>query len=188
MKKKLSYNSPVILSFVVLSGIALALNTITNGKANLTLFSTYHSSLIDPLTYLRFITHIFGHSSWEHYASNMIYILLLGPLLEEKYKSVRIVEIVVVTALATGLINYILFPDIVLCGASGVCFAFILLSSLTSFRKGEIPITFLLVAVIFIGQQVVNGLLVVDNVSNMAHIVGGIVGAVFGFAILKNKC
>jgi GlpG protein len=35
--------------------------------------------------------------------------------------------------------------------------------------------------VIFIGQQVYEGIAVQDNISNMAHIVGGIVGAVAGY-------
>ena len=47
------------------------------------------------------------------------------------------------------------------------------------------PVTFILVAVIYIGQQVIDGIAVRDNVSNMAHIVGGIVGAVLGYILNK---
>ena len=77
------------------------------------------------------------------------------------------------------------FPDAALCGASGVVFAFILLSSFTSFKEGEVPLTFILVALLFVGQEIVQGLMVVDNVSNMAHIVGGMVGAALGFKLNK---
>lgn len=86
-----------------------------------------------------------------------------------------------VTALATGIVNYIFFWNVALCGASGVVFAFIVLASFTGFRAGEIPLSFILVAIIFIGQQVYEGIAVQDNISNMAHIVGGIVGAVVGY-------
>ena len=72
-----------------------------------------------------------------------------------------------------------------LCGASGVCFAFILLSSFTSFREGEIPLTVILVAVIFLGQQIYEGIAYQDQISNMAHIFGGIVGGMIGFALNK---
>lgn len=51
-----------------------------------------------------------------------------------------------------------------------------LLSSFTSFKEGEIPITFILVAIFFIGQQIWEGITVQDNTSNRAHIVGGALG------------
>ena len=56
---------------------------------------------------------------------------------------------IAITAFITSFVNYIFFPSVALCGASGVVFAFILLSSFTSFKEGEIPITFILVAVFF---------------------------------------
>lgn len=64
-------------------------------------------------------------------------------------------------------------------------FAFIILASFTGFKEGEIPLTFILVAIIFIGQQVYEGIAVQDNISNMAHIVGGIVGAIVGYLLNK---
>ena len=81
--------------------------------------------------------------------------------------------------------NYIFFPSTALCGASGVVFAFILLSSFTNFKEGELPLTFVLVAVFFIGQQIWEGITVQDNISNMAHIVGGIIGGILGYGLNK---
>ena len=117
----------------------------------------------------------------------MTYILLLGPMLEEKYGSTRVLQVIVITALVTGLINYVFFWNVALCGASGVCFAFILLSSFTSFREGEIPLTVILVAIIFLGQQVYEGIVVQDNISNMAHIFGGITGGIIGYLLNKKS-
>ena len=108
-------------------------------------------------------------------------------LLEEKYGAKKLLGVIAAAALVTGLVNYFFFPNIALCGASGVVFAFILLTSFTNFKEGEIPVTFILVALIYIGQQVYQGIFVQDNISNMAHIVGGIVGAVFGYLLGKNK-
>ena len=116
-----------------------------------------------------------------------MYILLLGPMLEEKYGSAKILEVILTTALVTALVNYFLFPGIALCGASGVVFAFILLTSFTGFNEGEIPLTVILVAVIFIGQQVYEGIFLQDNVSNLSHIIGGIVGAVIGYQLNKRS-
>lgn len=184
-KKKITFNSPVILGFAALCFAAMVVNFLTAGMSNQLLFMTRRSSLLSPLTYIRFFTHIIGHSGWEHFIGNMSYILLLGPMLEEKYGSKKILEVMAVTALVTGLLNYLLFWNVALCGASGVVFAFILLTSFTSFKEGELPLTVILVAVIFIGQQVYEGLFVQDQVSNLSHIAGGVVGAVIGYYFNK---
>ena len=184
-KFKITFNSPIILGFAGICLIATFLNYVTLGISNELLFMTYHSSLSSPMTYLRFFTHVFGHADWTHFIGNMSYILLLGPMLEEKYSSAVLVEVIAITALITGLINYIFFWDVALCGASGVVFAFILMSSFTSFKEGEIPLTFVLVAGLYIGQQVVQGITLDDNVSNMAHIIGGMIGGASGYVLNK---
>ena len=187
MKRRITFNSPVVLSFVLMSLGVMVLNYLTAGVSNRLLFMTYHSSLASPLTYVRFFTHVLGHSGWSHYIGNMMYLLLLGPMLEEKYGSRAIIEVILITGLVTGLVTWLIFPNIALCGASGVVFAFIMMTSFTSFKEGEIPVTVILVAVIYIGQQIYEGLFVQDNISNMAHILGGIVGAVAGYTLNKKQ-
>ena len=188
MKKKfkITFNAPVVLTFVVICFIATILGIITQGRSTQAVFMTYHSSLKNPMTYIRFIIHVFGHLGWGHFIGNASYLLLLGPMLEEKYGSDRIIIVIAITALATGLINYIFFENVALCGASGVVFAFIVLASFTGFKAGEIPLTFILVVIIFIGQQVYEGITIQDNISNIAHIVGGIVGACVGYGLNKD--
>ena len=95
--------------------------------------------------------------------------------------------VVLATALTTGVVHFIFFPRVMLLGASGVVFAMILLSSFTCVKEGEIPLTFILVAVIYIGQQVYEGIFVQNNVSNLTHILGGMVGAALGYVMNKNK-
>ena len=169
-KLKITFNAPIILGFVMICFIATLPGVLSNGRIAQTLFMTYHSSLTNPRTYLRFIAHIFGHSGWSHFIGNASYLLLLGPMLEEKYGSKVLLEVMCITVVVTGLVNYIFFWNVGLCGASGVVFAFIILASFTGFKEG------MLVAVIFIGQQVYEGITVKDDISNMSHIVGGIVG------------
>ena len=148
---------------------------------------TYHSSLKKPMTYIRFITHVFGHDGWSHFIGNASNLLLLGPMLEEKYSSIAVIEIFGLTAIVTGLINYFIFPYVALCGASGIVFAFIILASFTGFKDGEIPLTFILVALIYIGQQIVDGILLADNVSNLSHIIGGLLGGIIGYSLNKKS-
>ncbi|MCR5835235.1 MAG: rhomboid family intramembrane serine protease [Lachnospiraceae bacterium] len=182
-KLKITFNSPAVLTFALLSFVAFLLNMMTNQASNRMLFMTYHSSLTDPLTYVRMFTHVLGHANWSHFIGNMSFILLLGPILEEKYGYGRIVEVILITAFITGVVHYIFFRNTSLLGASGVVFAFILLTSFTSFKKGEIPITFILIAVIYLGQQVSEAFFVTDNISNLSHIIGGVVGAFVGYTL-----
>lgn len=186
-KLKVSFNSPVILSFTILCFFAMILNFITRGFVNQIFFSVYRSSLLSPLTYVRFFGHVLGHAGWSHFFGNIMLILVVGPLLEEKYGSANMLFVILATAFTTGIVHFIFFPGIMLLGASGVVFALILLSSFTCVKEGEIPLTFILVAVIYIGQQVYEGIFVQDNVSNLTHILGGMVGAALGYVMNKNK-
>lgn len=186
-KLKVSFNSPVVLWFSIICLGALIAGIITQGATTTKFFSVYRSSLTSPLTWFRFIGHIFGHSNWEHFIGNITLLLVVGPMLEEKYGSSNILFVIFTTAIVTGVVNFIFFPRVQLLGASGVVFAFILLSSFTSIREGTIPVTFILVAIIYIGGQIYDGIFVRDNVSNLTHIIGGAVGSGLGYVLTKNK-
>jgi membrane associated rhomboid family serine protease len=125
------------------------------------------------------LTHVMGHANWAHLINNFTLILLIGPMLEEIYGSMELLIMIVITALVTGTLNAILFQS-ALMGASGVVFMMILLSSFTNFSHGEIPLTFILVLILYLGVQLFNtsG---PENISHFAHIVGGLCGSVFGF-------
>ena len=182
MKKyRITFNAPVTLSFVFICLIATILGIVSDYSITESFFMTYNGSYLNPMTYVRLVTYVFGHIGWEHFAGNAAYLLLLGPLLEEKHGSKNLLLVILVTAVITGLLNNLLFPSTGLCGASGIVFAFILLSSLTGYSDHEIPLTFILITVIYIGQQVADGIMVQDNISNFAHIAGGAVGAVMGY-------
>ena len=183
----MQYNSPVILTFFLLSLGALFLGRYTGGWTTTHLFSVYRSSLKDPLFYIRLFGHVLGHADYEHYMSNMLLILLVGPGLEEKYGSGTMVWIIALTALITGLVHFLFFPNTVLLGASGVVFMMIVLSSFTAMRRGEIPVTLILVVIFYLGGEIMDGLFKQDSISQITHIVGGLCGLVFGFTIRRGR-
>ena len=184
-KLRISYNAPVILTFVLLCFAATVVGLVTGHEATKLVFSVYRSSFADPLTYVRLLGHTLGHSGLDHFVGNAMLLLLLGPMLEEKYGSAMMLKVILFTALFTGIIHSLLWANVMLCGASGVVFACIILSSFTAFKNGEIPLTFVLVAAIYIGQEIFSGVFVQDNVSNLTHILGGIVGGGFGYLLNK---
>lgn len=188
MKKiVIRFNAPVVLTFALLSLLALLLGNWTNGAATHQYFSVYRSSLSDPLTYVRFIGHVLGHADYEHYMGNMLLLLLVGPGLEEKYGSGTMVWMILVTALVTGLVHFVFFPGSALLGASGVVFMMIVLSSFTAMRRGEIPVTLILVVIFYLGGEIMDGLFKKDNISQITHIVGGLCGLIFGFTVRRGR-
>lgn len=184
MIKRIHYNSPVILSYTILSFIALLLGRLTNYYSTRLLFSVYRGSLTDVFFYFRLFGHVLGHADWNHFLSNFLIILIIGPMLEEKYGSKNLFIMMAITAFVTGLLNILLFKSALL-GASGIVFMFILLGSFANIKKGKIPITLILVVVVYLGKELADALLRDDNVSQLTHIAGGIFGCIFGFSRQK---
>ncbi len=181
------FNAPVVLSFAILSLLVLVLDSATGGASTARLFCVYRAPLTDPLTYVRFFTHVLGHSGYSHYMGNMLLLLLVGPGLEEKYGSRNLLLTIAITAFATGLVQFLLFPHSALLGASGVVFMMIVLSSFTAMRRGEIPVTLILVVIFYLGGEIMDGLFKQDSISQITHIVGGLCGLVFGFTIRRGR-
>ncbi|MDR1430132.1 MAG: rhomboid family intramembrane serine protease [Spirochaetaceae bacterium] len=176
------YNAPVVLSYAFLSVLVLLLSQtllpfltrewfVSPGRGNF--------FLTDIRSWAGLITHVVGHAGWNHLISNFSIILLIGPILEETYGSLSLVVMILITALVTGIINALVFPAALL-GASGVVFMMILLVSFTNFNRGEIPLTFILVLLLYLGREFLNSFSS-NNISEFAHIAGGFCGSLFGF-------
>ncbi len=177
---RLRYNSPVVLSFALVAFLILILNSLTGDKFTSAFFVTYpHFDWTSPLDYFRLVSHVLGHKNWAHLSANFSVILLIGPILEEKYGSANLMKMMLITALVTGILNSLFFSS-GLMGASGLAFLMILLGSFTNTKVGEIPLTFILVLVLFLAQEFIRAF-GQDDVSQFAHILGGISGSIFGF-------
>ena len=180
---KLVYNSPVILSYTFLAGLILLLEKMFPSQV-MRFFTLQPSLELDSISdYPMFFTYILGHGNWDHFIGNFMLILILGPFLEEKYTSKTLILMIVATALITGIVGKV-FSSYNLLGASGVAFMLIILSSFTSVKKG-IPVTFIIVCIFYIGRELINTR-EEDNVAQWAHIIGGIMGSIFGFLFQQN--
>lgn len=119
----------------------------------------------------------------SHFFSNMLLLLVVGPPLEKLYGSRTIAIGIAATALVTGLLQFVFFPHTLLLGASGVVFMLIMLSSFSGAKAGQIPVTLILVALMYLGQEVYSIFFIRDNVANLIHIVGGICGIGLGLQL-----
>lgn len=183
---KFDYNAPVILTYFFICLIILLIDKLCKGKFSATFFTTYkNDSLLNPLTYFKLISHSLGHTDWDHLYSNFIKILLIGPLIEEKYGSINLLIAMIITSLIIGIINK-LFGKGGILGASGVAYMLILLSSFVNMENRKIPITLTLIILFFVVDEVIKLFRrKKDGVSHLGHITGAICGVVFGILTLK---
>ena len=179
------YNSYVTLTMFFISLFVLVLGYITHGKSTDYLFSTQKDSLLKPRTYIRLFTHILGHSNWSHFSSNYLMILLLGPMIEEKYGWINFLIMIVITAFITGVINFIIGKNN-LKGASNIVFMLIVLSAFVNVTGNKIPLTLVLVSIFYIVSEIIN-IGKNDSVARYGHITGAICGLIFGFLSLNGS-
>ena len=184
MNIQFDYNSQVIITYLLLSLGAWLLNTITRGKTNKLLFSNYRSSPFNPLTYVRLFTHSIGHKDWSHLVSNFLYILLIGPMIEEKYGSLNLLVMLLITSLVIALYN-IIFSDYVILGASGNVYMLIVLSSFSNIAEGKIPLTLVLIFLFYVTTELKEGITKGNKkVYHDGHLLGALCGIGFGFLLL----
>ncbi len=183
---RLTYNAPITLTFTIVC-VSVFATTYVVGPWFTNMFFTLHSggSWLNPLHLLTCVTYPFGHASWDHLSGNMLFVLLLGPLLEEKYGRSDMLMMFGITTIGIAIVNSVLFSTGLL-GASGIVFMLIVLSSFTNLREGTLPITAVVVAALFVGREVLQGF-TNDNISQMAHIVGGVFGLGFGLLASTRK-
>ena len=178
---KFDYNSPVILTYALICVVVFVANSITGDRLNKLLFVTYPHSGFGILPILRSVLYIFGHANLQHLTGNMTLFLLVGPIAEERYGSKKLIVMIATTAIFTSIIhNFLSFDGSGLLGASGIVFLLIVLSAFTGSSGNKIPITLVLVCIIYIGGEVASGIFVRDDVSQLGHIVGGGCGLFWG--------
>ena len=178
---RITYNAPFVLTFTLLAISIMLMDNATLGGITHQYFTLYPEfNFGDWHSYFRIFSHVLGHNDWDHLISNFTLILLIGPILEEKYGTQSLVFLTFFTALVTGVLNLLFFPSFLM-GASGVAFMMILLGSFANVRVGSIPLTFVVIVVLLISQELLTMIQEDNNISEFAHIVGGVCGSIFGF-------
>ncbi len=177
---RIRYNAPVTLTFALTATVVLVIDLLSGRALTAGYFSIGPAlDFANPVQWPRLVLHVIGHADWNHLIGNFAFILLLGPMLEKMYGSAGILFMMLLTALVTGLLNVLLLSTGLL-GASGIVFMMILLASFGKHeRSGEIPLTFILVLLLYLTREVLTSVRQ-DSISQFAHVIGGICGSLFG--------
>lgn len=129
--------------------------------------------------YLSTLLYVFGHADIQHFVGNMSLILLLGPIIELKYGYKSLLVMSGITAVVTAILHTLLWDNGLL-GCSGLAFMFIVLVTLLNAKGKEIPFTFILVVLLYLGQEIYSSFQQ-DQISHFAHLFGGAMGAFWGY-------
>lgn len=181
------YNAPIILTFALVSAAAMLIAQFVGMGFMQSFFMVpgkYGGFNFFSLDFYKLVSHAIGHANWEHLLGNFTFILLIGPILEEKYGSSNILFMMIVTALVTGIVN-VLFFQTALLGASGIVFMLIVLISFTNIKGNEIPVTLIVIILLFLTKEII-GMFQQNDISEAAHLIGGASGGIFGFFFSKN--
>lgn len=122
---------------------------------------------------------VFAHTDLNHLISNLVFILLLLPIIEERYDTFIIIASLIFTSLFISIFHILFFQGMLL-GASGIVFMLILLTA----SNGKISIPFIILLVIIIITEFINSFKN-NSVSEFSHLVGALLGTCFGIILPK---
>jgi len=192
---KISYDAPITLTFVLVSLFLALLNgLVLKNRLDYILLSSptriggelpFDAQNIS--SYIKLVLYIFGSNSWGSLFSSLVFILLLGPTIEEQYGSIIIGIMILISALFAGVLNAC-FCTQCLRGPIAIIFMLIFLNAFISFSKKKLPLSFVLAFVLFILFIIFDqkGL---DNprtpldllVTIIVTVAGGLCGGLFAF-------
>lgn len=182
-----SYDAPVTLTFSLISLLVFIIFQVILKSKNgiITIGAPTMSGgespfvFANPLCYFRMIIHVFSAETFAVLISNLMILLLLGPVLEEYYGSVIVGIMMIVSALLSGVLNAC-FCKHSATGSESIVFMLILLNGFISVNKKKIPLASVFVLILFIVGQCKNG--VSDGLIIMiTNIAGGLCGSLLAF-------
>ncbi|MCR5188311.1 MAG: rhomboid family intramembrane serine protease [Treponema sp.] len=184
---KVVMDCPVTVGFVLVSLILCLLDLLAfKGSLSQSILRSPTSAkgdlafiLSSPLSYFRLVLYAFGAANWTALLANLLFLLLLGPAMEERYGSVVIGIMVFVASLFSGVLNAA-FSTVSLRGCAPVVFMMVFLNAFMSLSKKKIPLSFLLIFALLISYEIID-----KTSGNVIGIIiciaGGLCGSLFAF-------
>lgn len=173
-------NAPFTTGLVLLCVLVQLASVFTGERVRQNYFTMYKTSILDIRTYVRWVGHTYGHGDWGHLLGNMSILIITAPMLEMYYGVDHLIRLVLLVTFVTGGYHLVFGrKDTGVCGASGVVFAFMVLSGITATPENTIPVTLIIVMVLHVGKELLSvgkG----DGVSHIGHILGGLVAMWYG--------
>ena len=181
--KYIQYNSVVTLSYFFICLIIQIINGLSRNEFSTKYLTCSRYRITDVRFYTGVLTHAIAHGDWDHFINNMTILLLLGPSVEERYGSIPFLIMLLITTVLVGYINMVITSKSIY-GASSNTSMLIVLASFASASQGKIPLTVILICLIYFVREI-KRILKRDGSYHVGHIMGYICGLVFGFYFMK---
>lgn len=186
---KASFDSPFAISFVILSVLVMVFDLfVLKSKLNQTVLLSPTSPVgnlpfvfTDPSSYLRLVLCFFGYNDKSVFLCDLIFILLIGVKVEDRYGSIVIGIMSFVSILFSSVLTACFGKESCF-GAGSVIFMMLILNILLNFSKNKVALSSVLILILFIVKEVLfqksNGVLGVA-----IEAAGGLCGSLFAFLV-----
>jgi len=187
---KISFDSPITLIFVILCVIFGILSKFLPEFQNFLTCPTSASgenpfNFKSVTDYFRLLLYPLGVLDWNILTSNLVFILLLCPKIEEKFGKGILSLLILITVLFAGVVC-VCFSSTVMVGSSGIVCMLLILSFYCSIDKKEIPLSYILLALIYFSTQLIS-VFTTNSLEPFCHFAGALIGSLVGILSLGNK-
>ena len=188
---KFSYDSPVVLTFAIITVVMYFLNAFVLQKngIDVKLISPTSQNGANPFVfssikcYLNLITYPFVNNDFSFAIFNSIILIFLGMQMEEKYGSVIILVMILISVIFAGVLNAC-FSVQSLQGIQPVIFMLIILNLINASQKKKISTSLLLVLVLY---TILNIIPLKNALLGIISIAGGLCGSLISFLAQPKK-
>ncbi|MGP1587956.1 MAG: rhomboid family intramembrane serine protease [Treponemataceae bacterium] len=184
----IAFDTPVVLSFVIILTLAALLERIF---PEICWFFVCPKSLnySDGFNYNHFVDYLriflypLGGGNWNRLASNIVLILLLAPKVESVFGKLITSVLILITSV-TGGVFCVCFASNVIYGTSGIVCMFLILAIYVSIDKKNVPFSFILLAVIYFTGEIIS-IIDENSLEIFCHFAGALAGSFVGILSLS---
>lgn len=198
---RLTYDFPVTVTFVLAALLVFVLDSfVFKGKLMSSAFVCHGAKTAEipfnfksPGNIAGLILYVLGNRDWNMLFSNLILILFLGQILEERYGSLMLGIMTFISTLVGGVLTACI-STVPLTGAGSLVFMMLVLVSLTELTKKRIPVYCLTAFILYLAfsfyrnsEGIKGADFLQKNVGVLVELIGGITGSIFGFLVSPKK-
>lgn len=159
---KFIFDSPVVLVFSVVSAVIFISDLILKLNLSEKIFECPGAKSVpafdfkSALSYVKLVIYPFGGENSTSFFLNIGFILLLGPVLEERYGSIMLALMIFITSLVGGVLTACA-STFGISGCGGIVFMMIILSVLSVFIKKQLPVSWIFIFALYLAFSLFSG-------------------------------
>lgn len=196
---KVVFDSPVVLVFSFVSAAIFAADLIFKLNISEKVFECHGAKSVpafdfkSAMDYARLVIYPFCSVNATSFFFNIAFVLLLGPVLEERYGSLMLALMIFITSLVGGVITACV-STFGISGCGGIVFMMIILSVLSVFIKKQLPVSWIFIFILYLAFSLAVGKknssfvsFMNENIPVFIQLASGICGSLFGFFVCPKK-